>query len=104
MFAAKDELRATEEGVRTSITEVYGEIGDQARTITALQSTALELEKQADLTRAQRTAGTVDELTLVAAEVAAANAKAAIEGAELLERLQYASLQNLAGGNWLWVQ
>jgi outer membrane protein TolC len=52
LLAAKDELRATEEGVRTSITEVYGEIGDQARTITALQSTALELEKQADLTRA----------------------------------------------------
>ncbi len=80
------------------------EIGDQARTITALQSTALELEKQADLTHAQRSAGTVDELTLVAAEVAAANAEATIEGAELLERLQYASLQNLAGGNWLWVQ
>lgn len=104
LLAAKDELRATEESVRTSITQVYGEISDQARTITALQSTAIELEKQAALTRAQRSAGTVDELTLVAADIAAANATAQVEGAQLLERLQYASLQNLAGGLWLWVQ
>jgi outer membrane protein TolC len=104
LLAAKDELRATEESVRTSITQVYGEISDQARTITALQSTAIELEKQAALSRAQRAAGTIDELTLVGAEIAAANANAEVESAQLLERLQYASLQNLAGGLWLWVQ
>lgn len=104
LASAKDELRATAESVRTQITQVYGEIGDQARSITALDANALELAKQADLTRAQRSAGTVDELTLVAAEVAAANASAALESARLVERLQYASLQNLAGGRWTWVQ
>ena len=103
LAVAKDQLKATAETVRTSITQTYGQIDSYKRTVAALNASYLELERATDLAQAQREAGVTDELTLVAAKLAAQNAQLSVETEELLERLQYAALQNLAGGNWLWV-
>ncbi|MGH7000974.1 MAG: TolC family protein [Stellaceae bacterium] len=104
LAVSKETLKASAATLRSSITQVYGQIDAYDRTTAALNASYLELERQADLTRAQRQAGIADELSLVAAELAEANAKLAVLSEQLEEQLQYASLQNLAGGNWLWVE
>jgi outer membrane protein TolC len=103
LAVSKETLKATAENLRTSITQVYGQIDAFQRTTAALEASYLELERQSDLTRAQRQAGIADELSLVAADLSAENAKLSVLSEQLEEQLQYASLQNLAGGNWAWV-
>ncbi|HLW69615.1 MAG TPA: TolC family protein [Candidatus Binataceae bacterium] len=104
LAVSKETLKATAETLRTSITQVYGQISAYERTTAALEASYLELERESDLTRAQRQAGVADELSLVAAKLAEDNAKLAVISEQLEEQLQYASLQNLAGGNWSWVE
>jgi outer membrane protein len=98
----KDMRAQLELTLRASIAEAYARIQSDARTVADNQAKAVAAEKQADLMRAERQQGKINELTLVNAELPEASTKLDVESAALAERLEYAELQDLLGGLWRW--
>ncbi|HTY57155.1 MAG TPA: TolC family protein [Candidatus Binataceae bacterium] len=100
----KDSHEQLDLQIRSAITTVYGRIDDYARNVAIAESAYLRDQQDLMLARAQRRQGVIDELQLVMTQVAQANAEVSVEGATQLERLEYADLQNLAGGAWQWIR
>jgi outer membrane protein TolC len=99
----KDTTQQLDLQIRSAITTVYGRIEEYARNVAIAQGMYARDEQNLILARAQRRQGVIDELALIMAEISDENALIALESSNLLQRLEYADLQNLAGGTWQWM-
>jgi len=102
LAAEKEGLRGADLEIRSSITQAYGEILQGSAKVATLDSQLARDTANLELVKARNAQGEADELTLLGAEMAPLQDTLAIENAELAQRLTYAELQNLAGGNWHW--
>lgn len=100
----KDSTDQLDLEIRSAITSAYGRIDDYAKNVAMAQSAYTKAQQDLALARAQRREGLIDELALTVAEVADRNAAVSLEAQSNLERLEYADLQNLAGGTWQWIK
>jgi outer membrane protein TolC len=99
----KDTRADLELNIRTSIAETYGRTLDSAKTVADRQSKYVSANQALLLAQAQRKEGLIDELALATAEAGNASALVELEAAVALEQIDYADLQNLAGGVWHWM-
>jgi outer membrane protein TolC len=102
VLAQKDLVGDIDRQTRNSIATAYNEIATYAETAATSLSDYVKSDRAAMLARAQADEGVGDELTWVQDQLSALQSKATLQTAQLNERLQYASLQNLAGGTWHW--
>jgi outer membrane protein TolC len=100
----KDLRRADQVTIQSAIAKIYGKAILDAKSIAEHQSKYFSAQQALLLAQAQRQQGSIDELALVSKETAAASEQVALEAATLLERIDYAELQNLSGGVWHWLQ
>jgi len=103
LLFAKDTSAQLDLQIRSAITTVYGRIEEYARNVAIAQGMYARDQQNLILARAQRRQGMIDELALIMAQISEQNALVALESANLLQRLEYADLQNLAGGTWQWM-
>lgn len=102
VLAQKDLIGDIDRQTRNAIATAYNQIAQYSQTVASSMSEYVKSEKTAELARAQADQGIGEELTWVQDDLSALQSKATLQTAQLNERLQYASLQNLAGGTWHW--
>src|SRR5262249_55455236 len=100
----KDSNQQLDLEIRSAITTVYGRIEEYARNVAIAQGMYARDQQNLILARAQRRQGMIDELALTLSEISEQNASIALESANLLQRIEYADLQNLGGGTWQWIR
>lgn len=103
VLAQKDLIGDIDRQTRNSIATAYNSIAQYRQTAASSMSDYVKNQKAAELARAQADTGVADELAWVQDELTALQSKVTLQTAQLNERLQYASLQNLAGGTWHWL-
>jgi outer membrane protein TolC len=101
--AAQARLGQVNLDLRASIISVLSEIHSTESTIAGLDRDYVQTKNNVELITAQRRLGMIDQLAIVDAEMAFLAAKDALILARLAQRLEYAQLQNLAGGVWNWI-
>ena len=86
--------------VGTTIARLFGEEQDLERQLGPLVAVQVANDNSAKLAREQRSAGSINQLTVDSDEIALLNAEDATEGVRLLVLEKYAALQQATGGVW----
>jgi outer membrane protein TolC len=102
LLAEETNLRQVDRDIRSSITQAYGQILQEAAAIARLQSGLERDSENFELAKAQMSEGKTDQMNFLSAEIATVQDTLAIQQAEMSQRLRYAELQNLSGGAWHW--
>ena len=104
LHAERERTEQVQLDVGTALARLYSNENDLERQLGALVAAQVATDNSARLAREQRSAGSLNQLTVDVDEITLLNAEDATESERLLVLENYAALQQAAGGTWNWVR
>lgn len=103
-LAEKTRLEKVTDDIQRTILDAYAALVVMAETAAAYERDLAKLDTAARVARSQSRAGLVSPLAAIDAELLLIDAQEALDDQRVKELIQFATLQNAAGGTWQWVR
>jgi outer membrane protein TolC len=101
--AEQARLLSTADDVNYEVLQIYHNIYSLSHDILGLQGEVAESDRNVQVIKAQQQQGVAEPLTAIQKELNLISKQDELQGLELRRLLNYARLQEAAGGAWKWI-